>query len=121
MHTADPPMLLSTVHETQSLTTVADRRYLRLAQSSPLVALFGRELAPDLGFGVRGIALGNTDPLCNEWTVLALGAQIAVALIARECVDHEGGPESDRRFEFTITHNRCLVAAVARTLLDRML
>lgn len=120
-HTADPPIVLSTLQDARYLTTGTSRRYLRLAQSSPLVAIFGQELPPDLGSGIRGVALSSTDPLCSEWTVVALGAQTAVALIARECSDRRGGPDRDRRFEFTITYNRSLVTAVTRTLLDRML
>lgn len=123
LHTADPPMVLSTLQEVRNFTAGTRRRYLHLARSCPLVAVFGQKLPADLGFGIRGVALRDTDPLCNEWTVVALGAQIAVALIARECEDSENrdGPDNDRRFEFTITYNRSLVTAVARTLLDRML
>jgi EAL domain-containing protein (putative c-di-GMP-specific phosphodiesterase class I) len=123
IHTADPPMILSTVQEARHFTSGTRRRYLHLAESSPLVAVFGQDLPRDLGPGIRGVALTHTDPLCQEWTVMALGAEIAVALIARECEgpDALGRPDKDRRFEFTITFNRSLVTAVAHTLLDRML
>ncbi|MBJ7464894.1 MAG: EAL domain-containing protein [Mycolicibacterium sp.] len=121
IHTADPPIVLSTLQDARYLTAGTTRRYLRLAQRSPLVAIFGQELPPDLGSGIRGVALSDSDPLCSEWTVVSLGAQTAVALIAREAPHLRGGPDRDRRFEFTITYNRSLVTAVARTLLDRML
>ncbi|MGK2866302.1 MAG: EAL domain-containing protein, partial [Mycobacterium sp.] len=123
IHTADPPMILSTLQQARNFTPATRRRYLHLAQSCPLVAVFGQELPADLGFGIRGVALRKTDPLCSEWTVVALGAQMAVALIARECGDPQvqGGTDKDRRFEFIVTYNRSLVTAVARTLLDRML
>lgn len=121
-HTADPPMVLSTLQQARNFSAGTRRRYLGLAQSCPLVAIFGQQLPSDLGFGIRGVALGEKDPLCSEWVVVALGAQIAVALVARECEephDHDGSDE-DRRFEFVITYNRSLVTAVARTLLGRM-
>lgn len=122
-HTADPPMVLSALHQAAHFSVGTRRRYRDLAQSCPLVAIFGPELPPDLGFGIRGVAITWTDPLCSEWTVVALGSQMAVALIARECEDSRSqlGPDKDRRFEFTITYNRALVTAVARSLLDRML
>lgn len=66
--------------------------------------------------------LGPADPLRMEWTILALGAQIAVALIAREHVDNdrECRRDEDRRFDFTITYDRPLVTSVAHNLLARM-
>lgn len=122
-HTADPPMVLATLQHAQHFAAATRRRYLDLAQSSPLVAIFGQHLPSDLGPGIRGVHLGPDDPLRTEWAVLALGAQIAVALIARECHDHRNQqqPDNDRRFDFTITYNRSLVTAAANNLLDRIL
>jgi EAL domain-containing protein (putative c-di-GMP-specific phosphodiesterase class I) len=123
IHAADPPMVLSTLQQAGDLTAGTRRRYIHLAQYSPLVAVFGHELPSDLGFGIRGVTLSRTDPLCGEWIVMALGAQLAVALIARECGGpvNQDVPDQDRRFEFTITYDRSLVTVVARTLLERML
>lgn len=123
IHAADPPMVLSTVPHALNFTAGTRRRYVHLALLSPLVAVFGQELPSDLGFGIRGVTLRKTDPLSDEWIVMALGPQIAVALIARECEDplNRGGSDKDRRFEFTVTYDRPLVTAVARTLLERML
>ena len=69
------------------------------------------------------MTLHPNDPLCAEWTVLAIGPHYAAALIARE---HDDDPamfrdEGDRRFDFVITHDRGVVAAAARNLLERML
>jgi EAL domain-containing protein (putative c-di-GMP-specific phosphodiesterase class I) len=122
-HTTDPPIVLTTLQHAQHFTAATQRRYLDLAQSSPLVAIFGQHLPPDLGSSIRGVHLSPDDPLCSEWAVLALGAQIAVALIAHERHDHSNQqqPDNDRRFDFTITYNRSLVTAVAHNLLDRIL
>jgi hypothetical protein len=68
--------------------------------------------------GIRGVSLHLDDPLCAEWVVLTLGPLTATALIGRE---HEPGSTApDRRFDFALTHDRSVVTAVARTLLDRM-
>ena len=122
LNTVDPPMVLTALQQAQYFTTATRARYLDLARSSPLVAIFGQHLPSDLGPGIRGVALEPTDPLCTEWTVLALGAHTAAALIARECTDHRnhGRPDNDRLFDFTITYDRSLVTAAAHNLLDRI-
>ncbi len=122
LQTADPPMVLSALQQAQNFTTATRARYLGLAAVSPLVAIFGERLPADLGHGIRGVHLEPADTLRKEWTVVALGAQLAVALIAREWDDADNHLRSDgdRRFDFTVTYDRALVAAVARNLLDRM-
>jgi EAL domain-containing protein (putative c-di-GMP-specific phosphodiesterase class I) len=121
-YTADPPMVLATLQHAENFTAATRRRYLDLARASPLVAIFGQHLPPDLAPGIRGVHLHPADPLQTEWTVVALGAQMSVALIARERDDDENLrlPDHDRRFDFIITYNRSLVTAVAHTLLDRL-
>ena len=87
-----------------------------------MVAVFGTNMPADVGFGVRGIALEPTDELAMEWTVLALGPHMAVALIARERdgdVD-ETGRDEDRRFDFVITYDRAIVTAAASNMLARV-
>ena len=76
-------------------------------------------MPPDLGGGVRGVDLQPEDPLCEEWVIVALGADTCRALVARELP----GPaerDSDRRFEFLITSDRALVTRAARSLLTRV-
>ncbi|OBJ50847.1 EAL domain-containing protein [Mycobacterium sp. 1423905.2] len=121
--TADPPMVLVALQEAEYFTPGTREHYLDLARSSPLVAVFGQNLPTDLGSGVRGVHVDAADALNNEWVVLALGAQLAVALIARERADdaNRHRDDSDRRFDFTITYDRSLVTAAAHNLLDRML
>lgn len=59
----------------------------------------------------------SDDPLCLEWNVVALGAQSAVALTARE---RPIGPNGERTYDFTTTRDRALVVAAAATLIDRL-
>ena len=118
VQTGDAPLVLAAIQHARHYTTATRARYLELAESSPVVAIFGEHLPDDLEPGVRGVALQPDDPLCAEWVVLALGPLTATALIGREA--EPGSTAPDRRFDFAITHDRSIVTAVARSLLDRM-
>ena len=120
LNTADPPMLLTALQHNHYVTPELCDRYAELAEKCPLVAVFGEGLPTSLGDGVRGVPLSPRDPLCAEWTVVALGPQLAVALIARERPDDHPTSELDRRFEFVFTHDRGLVIDAAHSLLERM-
>src|SRR5215204_5218768 len=63
-------------------TRASRELYQNLAATSPLVAVLGHDVPPDLGGGVRGVDLQPEDPLCEEWVIVALGAD--TALVARE-------------------------------------
>ena len=118
--TADPPMVLTALQHDRYFTAATRATYLELATSCPLVALFGEGLPTQLGDGVRGVALEAADPLRREWTVLALGPQLAVALIAREHPHPPELAEADRPFDFILTYDRELVTDTAHNLLTRM-
>lgn len=79
----------------------------------------GRDVAADLGGGVRGVELQPEDPLCEEWVIVTIGAHTASALVARE-LDDPSRRDGDRRFEFLITSDRALVTAAARSMLARV-
>jgi DICT domain-containing protein len=65
---------------------------------------------------VYGGRLDTGDPLRREWTIIALGAHTATALAARDCGD--AGPDAERRFDCTVTHDRQLVERAAHTVLS---
>jgi DICT domain-containing protein len=122
-HTADPPMVLSALQQPGISTSATRRRYLELARTAPLVALFGEHPPTDLGPGIRGVALDPDDPLRPEMDRVAVGR-------AHRCRAHRSErpddpthhhPDQDRRFDFTITYDRSLITAAAHHLLDRML
>ena len=121
-HAADPPMLFTALQHAQHFTGATRDLYRKLADSSPLVAVLGQQMPEDLESGVRCVVLDPTDPLCTEWTVVALGPHHAAALIARERADEraETGHHGDRKFDFVVTYDRSVVTAAARNLLDRM-
>ncbi|MGB0961123.1 MAG: sensor domain-containing phosphodiesterase [Mycobacterium sp.] len=118
---AETSIVLTALQHDKYFTGETLRSYQVLADRCPLIAVFGKNLPNDLGRGVRGVAVGPDDPLCREWTVIALGANTAAALIAREQEPRTViGADCDRRFEFVMSYDRGLVTAAARNLLDRM-
>jgi hypothetical protein len=119
-HAADPPMVLTSLQQADHFTEATRDRYREIAATSPLVAMFGRGLPRELAPGIRGVDLDPADPLCGQWIVLILGPHHAAALIAREQDASGSMPESERRFDMTVTYDRTLVTVVARNLLDRI-
>lgn len=116
--TVDTPIVLTALQSAARFTRRTSERYTRLAWTSPLVAVFGRDLADTPASGVRGVNLTAGDQLALEWTVLVLGARTAAGLIARDCGD--SGPDRDRRFTFAVTHDLDVVTQAARAILDRV-
>lgn len=118
---ADPPIMLVALQRSEHLSPATRRRYRALAERSPLVAVFGEHMVAEPDAGLRGVALGSDDPMCLEWTVVALGPHTAAALIARE---HPGNtshtPDGDRRFDFLVTYDRQLVSETAHNMLGRI-
>lgn len=122
MEARDPPMVLAALQDAQFFTGDTRTRYQRLAAHSPLVAVFGRDVAEDLGCGIQGVPIAGGDSLETQWIVLALGANIAAALVSHEVTDPEhAGTGADRQFDVALTNDRALVTRVARQLLTRML
>jgi EAL domain-containing protein (putative c-di-GMP-specific phosphodiesterase class I) len=119
-----PPIVLTTLEHSRYFTPGTRRRYQQLAETSPLIAIFGHGLPVDLGRRIRGVDLDPSDPLCIEWTILVLGPDTATGLIAREYEDDTCSGASvvdaDRRFEMTMTFDRSRVALAARNLLHRI-
>jgi EAL domain-containing protein (putative c-di-GMP-specific phosphodiesterase class I) len=117
-----PPMILFTLKDSEDVQELSSRTLSLIAESSPLVAVFGKHLPTELGPQVRQVRLDDDDPLTRESTVLVLGPDTAAALIARERTFPACGPDGDgdRRYEMSITFDRERVTAAARSLLDRL-
>jgi EAL domain-containing protein (putative c-di-GMP-specific phosphodiesterase class I)/DICT domain-containing protein len=113
-----PPVVLGAFQQARYFTSDTAHRYSRLASRCPLVAALGAGLSPEPTLGVRGASLSADDPLCGEWVIAVVGAHYAGALIAHDLGDT--GPDRDRRFAFTLTHDYVTVLAAARSLLDRV-
>jgi EAL domain-containing protein (putative c-di-GMP-specific phosphodiesterase class I) len=128
LETQVPPMMLSCFEHARFFSTATAERYARLADRLPFVGAFGEGMSAEPAPGVRGVDVSADDPLASEWTVVVLGAHVAVALIARDLRTREareqGAPGPDRpgapEFEFVMTHDRAIVTAAAHTLLSRL-
>ncbi len=112
------PIVLACFQEARYFTGGTAHRYTRLADRCPLVAALGVDLALTPTQGVRGVSLAPNDVLRGEWVVAVVGNHYAGALIARDLGD--SGPDRDRRFAFTLTHDHETVLAAARSLLERV-
>jgi signal transduction histidine kinase len=97
------------------------RRYARIAGDHDVVAVFaGQE--PPRGWGIDhvGIRLEPTDPLAQEWFVLALGGGFAVTLCGLDGeVDRQASAlEADRRFSVIWSFDPDLAATALDVVLD---
>lgn len=122
LEAADPPLVLTALQRAEFFTRDTRAHHRRLAARCPLVVVFARDVADDLGSGIRGVRFAPDDPLESQWIVLTLGANIAAALVSREVpgLDHNL-TDADRTFDVALVNDRALVTEVARQLLSRML
>lgn len=114
----DSAVVLATFQRDRHLTPATVERYTALAGSAALVAVFGTDVAPEPGPGVRGAPLDHDDPLAAEWDVVVVGPHLTAALLARDVGDD--GPDADRRFDYRVVYDRDTVLEAARRLLLRV-
>jgi hypothetical protein len=114
-----PPVVLGAFQSADRFTSAVQRRYERIARDCPMVGALAVDLPARPANGVRGGRLEPDDPLADEWTVVVVGDHYTGALIARE--RGGAGPDADPRFDYVLTHDRDLVLAAGRSLLDRLL
>ncbi|HMO10053.1 MAG TPA: EAL domain-containing protein [Actinotalea sp.] len=114
-----PAVLLATFQHVRNVPTSTLTRYREFASTLPVVGMIGESLTDLRVPGAHVSDICADDPLATEWTVVALGAQSAVALVARE-VPGQVVRDRDRLFDFATTRDRRLVVAAARTLLARL-
>jgi EAL domain-containing protein (putative c-di-GMP-specific phosphodiesterase class I) len=114
-----PPVVFGAFQDARHFTPQTADRYAQLAARCPLVTALGADLPPEPVAGVRGASLGPDDALRGEWVVVVVGAHYAGALIAQDLGD--SGPDRERRFAFSLTHDHETVLAAARSLLSRVI
>jgi EAL domain-containing protein (putative c-di-GMP-specific phosphodiesterase class I) len=112
-------VLLSTFQDARFFTESMRRRYEAIAEKASLVGALGVGVPERPGKGVRGADLRPDDPLRGEWDVVVIGPHFAGAFVARDLGD--GGPDSDRRFEYFMTYDRDLVTDAAQALLRHLI
>lgn len=112
---SEAPVLLAAFQHEQHFTGATARRYAELAERSTFVGVLGAGLSKQPLPRVRGGSISSGHPLADEWTVVHVGPHFAAALIAKDMGD--GGPESERRFQYVVTHDRETVVSAAASLL----
>jgi diguanylate cyclase (GGDEF)-like protein/PAS domain S-box-containing protein len=113
-------VVLSTFQSYELFTPLTAARYAALAQDNAFIAVFGRGIPDEPSDGVRGISIADDDPLRHEWDVVVLGPHFAAALIARDLEDADADAESERGFDYVVTHDREIVVRAARALMARI-
>jgi EAL domain-containing protein (putative c-di-GMP-specific phosphodiesterase class I) len=121
LEASEPPMVLTALQRKEFFTGETRARHQRIAARSPLVAVFGCDVPENLGSGIRGVGLAPEDSLRSQWIVLALGANIAAAIVCREVTVDDPASTGDRVFDVAFSNDRSVVTVVARQLLSRML
>lgn len=111
----EPIVVLGSFQHARHFAGETRRRFAQLAGTAAFVAALGAEMPAEPAPGVHGGRLDPGDPLCCEWVVVALGPHTATALAA--CDRADAGPESQRRFDCAVTHDRPLVVRAAGMLL----
>ncbi len=114
------PLILSAFQDARHFTPATASRYARLVRNCSLVAALGIGMADGSTRGVRGARLLDGDPLTDEWSVVVLGTHYCGALLGKDL----GGPlgsDAERRFSYTVTHERDLVELAAESLLRRLI
>jgi EAL domain-containing protein (putative c-di-GMP-specific phosphodiesterase class I) len=114
-----PPVVLGSFQHARYFTPHTARRFARLAARCHLVAALGVDLPVEPVPGVRGASLRADDILGGEWVVVVIGTHYTGALIANDLGDT--GPDRERRFAFSLTHDHETVLAAARSLLTRVI
>lgn len=115
-----PVTVLATFQDAASFGPVVAERFSVLAATHPhaFVAAFGVDMPTHPVAGVVGVPLSADDNLVSEWTITVTGAHYFGALIARDLGDPPDDP--DRRYEYTLTHDRSIVTTAARALMRRI-
>lgn len=86
-----------------------------LAEQAALVGVVG--VTHHEGLPFRGSLASFDDDLGGEWSMVVLSPHMAVAVVARQL---GSGPAERALYEFSVNHERGLVAACARSLAARL-
>lgn len=108
--------MMSAFQDACHFTNNTRHRYEALAQKCNLVGAIAHGMGYSPGIGIRGGSLPTGHPLAHEWTVTAVGPHDAAALIARQ--HSNSGTDSERLFDYVITHDRETVISAARSLMQ---
>ena len=114
----DPAPVVLLAFPDQESTDAALDRYAELSRRLPLVAAtLGPRVRVDAP-GLRVQQLDRLDPAAEDWNLIVLSPQYAVALVARPRLGT--APGSDTPWEFVLTFARPLVVRAANAMLMRL-
>jgi hypothetical protein len=108
-----PPAVAAALQDARFVTDRTRAVYASLAQAGTPSRLYARELQSWLAPGVSGVALGDDDPLVDEWVVVVPGAE-PVTLAAADLGPAEH--DDDRAFLVAVSNDPHVVAACGRLL-----
>lgn len=114
----DAPIVIAVLASWHQFGAEFVRRYGSFATTSPLVLVLGEGVPDEPAPNMHGAALPPGDPLLDEWAIIVLGSQTAVALSGQDLGDDV--PTEQRRFRYAMTQDRDLVIAAGRSLLNRL-
>ena len=110
--------MISSFQESTYFSADTAYRYGKLAEDAALVAALGVDMDTEPAPGVRGVHLRADEALRGEWNVTVLAPHFGAAFVARDLGDDL--PDSERRFDFALTHDRDLVTEAARAMMRRL-
>jgi DICT domain-containing protein len=111
-------VVLATFQNASFFTPATRRRYERLLAQTAFVGVLGEGMPPEPLPGIRGCLLAPDDPLVQEWDVVVVGPHFTATLVARDL--HDSGPDTDRRFDFILSHDRDLAIRIALAMMARV-
>ena len=113
---ASPPSLAAVLlQDGRHLTPATLRSYTTLAARGTDVVMYGRGLRAWLAPGVRGVAIGDDDPLGDVWAVVLAGSASPVVLAALDLFA-EGSTEAERSFQVAVSRDSAVVRDCLRVL-----
>lgn len=111
-------VVIATFQDQRHFTPKARQTYRTLGRWLAFTGVLGAGLSGEPEPGVRGADLGPEDPLRSEWNVAVIGPHFAAALASWDVGDL--GPESERRFDFAVSHDRDVAVEAARSMMLRI-
>ncbi len=118
MASGEATAVLASFQDAAFFTPATRRRYSQIAVKAAFTGVLGQNMPHHPVPGIRGGLLDPADPIAFEWTITVTGPHFASCLIARDLGD--SGPDTQRRFEFVLSHNRQLVTEAATVLFSRI-
>lgn len=110
-------LTLGTFQHARQFGPTTRRRWRAMAARIAYTGVYGVDMRGMTDPGITHSDLDPTDPLIEEWNIVVLGQFYCCVLSARDL--RIGRCESDRRFDYVVSHDRGTVIRCARAILSR--